>query len=466
MAPTPSARRETALLGALAVAAWVVRVNPFFRRDGVLGWPVDYDEGVYLAASRLLTRGVLPWRDFVFVHPPGVLAFLSPITLLELAPSVALAAARWMMATTGAVNVLLAALLVRRHAGLVGACVTAGLLAVWPELVVVDRAVHLEPLLATACLLFLHKAFADAPRPVTGGVFLGLALLVKSWAALWAVAWLVVRRRRALPGLVVALLVVAVVLAPVLVAFPEAWRQLGWFHLVRPPDGDASLAVRLTEMFVARSWLPLAALVVGAPALWWRRRDVFVQLVVLVLALVVAALLGASAYWNQYDAHLAVPFAMACGLAVDGVARRLLPGREVAVGLVAAVIAAAPGLVWVRAQRFHRDADQTARVAVLKAEQGVVCSFQPEELIMADHWPAVTAGGALVDPYGQGLLEALRSGQRFSSTAEALGSGAAQVTLRRQLVACPRWFLGWRGRAQLDAESVSLLRPEQLVPEP
>ena len=38
-----------------------------------MGYPMDYDEGVYSSAAPLLLRGDLPYRDFIFVHPPGSL---------------------------------------------------------------------------------------------------------------------------------------------------------------------------------------------------------------------------------------------------------------------------------------------------------------------------------------------------------------------------------------------------------
>ena len=71
-------RRWWWVLAVLAVGAWVLRVLPFFNRHGAFGYPVDYDEGVYFSASALLFRGELPYRDFVFVHPPGALLLWAP----------------------------------------------------------------------------------------------------------------------------------------------------------------------------------------------------------------------------------------------------------------------------------------------------------------------------------------------------------------------------------------------------
>jgi hypothetical protein len=460
------ARAEVAVLAALAIAAWAVRVSAYFRNTGVLGWAVDFDEGVYLSASALLWKGVLPWRDFVFVHPPAVPVLLSFATAWDVTASRSLEVARWGVSLLGAFDVFLAAMLVRRHAGFVGAGVTAGLLAVWPEVVACDRGVHLEPFLTAACLLSMWKLDAERPRVLSAGLWLALGLLVKSWAVLWLAAWLVARGRRALPGVVVAVVLAGVVMLPLAALVPDFFSQVVWFHLVRAPDGDESLLVRLREMFVARSVLPLGLLAVSAGALWRRRADPFFRQLLAVSLLLVVAFLGAAAFWSQYDAHLAFPVAMLCGVGVS--ARwQLLPTRFMhpAVGLVAALLVAIPGFIWVRDRRFDRDDRQPGRVALIRAAPaGPMCAFEPHELVMADRWPATFVGTrTLVDSYGQMLLDSARGGARYASATQAFSSEAAQTTIRQQLTGCPRWVVGWRGRWQLNAASQALLLPAQVV---
>lgn len=471
MSPPPRhrSRLEVPLLAVLAAAAWLVRVSPYFRRTGVLGWAVDFDEGVYLSASALLWKGLLPWRDFVFVHPPAVPVLLSFATAWDVTASRALEVARWGVALVGAGNVFLASLLVRRHAGFLGACATAGLLAVWPEVVACDRGVHLEPFLTAACLLSLWKLDAARPKALSAGAWLGLGLLVKSWAALWLVAWLLARGRRALPGVVVALALAALVMGPLAVLVPDFLTQVVWFHLARPPDGDLGVAARLSEMFVARSALPLLVLLASAPVFWARRHDVFTRQVLAVAALLVLAFLAAAAFWNQYDAHLAFPLALLCGVGLDGLLARLggrLPAPALGLGL--AVLVGVPGLVWVLDRRRDADDAQPSRVAMLKARpDGPLCAFEPHELVMADRWPARLEGTrTLVDSYGQMLLDAVRGGARYGSASDAFATEAAQATIRAQLDACPRWVLGWRGRWQLNAASAARLPPERVVDAP
>jgi len=139
-----------------------------------------------------------------------------------------------------------------------------------------------------------------------------------------------------------------------------------------------------------------------------------------------------------------------------------------AVGVVAAVLVALPGFLWVLDRRHDADDAQPGRVALIKREgPGPLCAFEPHELVMADRWPVKLEGvSALVDSYGQMLLDASRDGARYASATDAFASEAAQRTVRAQLPACARWVVGWRGRWQLNAASRALLTPAQIVDPP
>jgi alpha-1,2-mannosyltransferase len=58
------------LFSAVAALAFVIRLMPFLTGGG-LGSCGRYDDGACYAASDALTLGRVPYRDFVFVHPPG-----------------------------------------------------------------------------------------------------------------------------------------------------------------------------------------------------------------------------------------------------------------------------------------------------------------------------------------------------------------------------------------------------------
>ena len=115
---SPPPRWAAYALAAIALGGLVARLWPLVREGGPLGYAVDYDEGVYFSASALLFKGVLPYRDFVFVHPPGMLYFLGLTSAFAeaLDPARAFAAARFVAVGLGAVNVYLTGRLVLRSA--------------------------------------------------------------------------------------------------------------------------------------------------------------------------------------------------------------------------------------------------------------------------------------------------------------------------------------------------------------
>ena len=50
---------------------------------GVHGYTgYGYDDGVYLGTAIRLVHGVFPYRDYAFVHPPGIALLLTPACVL------------------------------------------------------------------------------------------------------------------------------------------------------------------------------------------------------------------------------------------------------------------------------------------------------------------------------------------------------------------------------------------------
>ncbi len=49
---------------------------------GHLTGVTEYDDGVYLGAALRLVHGVLPYRDFVLVQPPGLILIMTPVAAL------------------------------------------------------------------------------------------------------------------------------------------------------------------------------------------------------------------------------------------------------------------------------------------------------------------------------------------------------------------------------------------------
>jgi hypothetical protein len=57
--------------------ALAARLVPLLRGGGLYALG-NYDDGVHFAAAMGVIHDLLPYRDFVFLHPPGVLLALAP----------------------------------------------------------------------------------------------------------------------------------------------------------------------------------------------------------------------------------------------------------------------------------------------------------------------------------------------------------------------------------------------------
>ena len=152
----------------------------------------NYDTGVYVAGAIHFVHGVIPYRDFVLVQPPGLLYLLSPLTLFGIwggAPSVLLAA-RVANCCISGLNVGLISGLIRQRGRLIG--VAAGLAyGFLPVMIFETDAVKLEPLCTCLCLLAL-RTFKDTWKSsdvsdrqlLFAGMLFGAAATVKYWAVI------------------------------------------------------------------------------------------------------------------------------------------------------------------------------------------------------------------------------------------------------------------------------------------
>jgi hypothetical protein len=157
------------------------------RPDMLLGvaW---YDDGVFFASALRLVDGVLPYRDFYFVQPPGLTLLLAPSALLAkvLGTPWGMAIGRIMTLLASSACVVLGGLLVR-HRGLLAVIVTSGLLAVYPASVTDSHTIFVETWVTLFCLagavtVFDGDRLAGGARLLWGGVTFGFAGAVESWA--------------------------------------------------------------------------------------------------------------------------------------------------------------------------------------------------------------------------------------------------------------------------------------------
>jgi hypothetical protein len=150
-----------------------------------------YDSGVYAAAALHFVSGAMPYRDFVFVQPPGILLVMSPMALFSrvFGSHDGFVLARVMTALVTALNASLLAWLVRprgRIAMLIAGCG----LALTPVAVFFSSGVRLEPYCICFVLLGSLTIYSDdgkrgqlsARRLAVGGLFFGLAALIEFWA--------------------------------------------------------------------------------------------------------------------------------------------------------------------------------------------------------------------------------------------------------------------------------------------
>jgi len=470
-------------VAAIAVAGWFLRALPLMR-SGAFGYPVDYDEGVYFATSALLVKGVLPYRDFVFVHPPGLLYFFAPVASLGVLrdPSFGFAAARWLATLVGCANIVLVGRLAMRWAGPVAAILAAAFYATHPVAVPIERGPFLEPVL-NLCGLWLASVWLAAEeahpirwRSVACGALCGLTASIKILGALWLLPCLLSPPRAMSRGGAVALaasaaLVWTAVTAPLFLAAPASFiAQLVSFHAHRPPDGTFGGVNRLAEMFWMQGLSLDSSLIfcgllfaaVRARGASRRAERFFASGFVLI----VAAFLASSTYWSQYNAHLALPESMLAGYGAASLWQWASQGRArfFRRALVSALLAAVPAWGVRRALLTGRQ-----RSPELPALGHFVQAQIPVDACLLSFEPAWSAAGGrlpdngpqlprVVDSYATILLDALRASRGFADTGQAFRDPSSQGTIRRALEQCRFAIVGGRGYSEMSPETQQWFR--------
>jgi hypothetical protein len=192
-AATSGTAREPARLLAVvpAIAALAICVIPLTWPDHWAG-VFSYDEGAYVGSAIELARGLVPYKDFAFVQPPGISLLLLPVAglfrLAGLGTQDVMSAARVITAIATALGSGLAALALR-HRGVVGMMVAGGALAAFPLAYTAFSSTLLEPYLDLLCLLGVVLLFpggrlATSWRLGLAGLAFGLAFGFKVWAVI------------------------------------------------------------------------------------------------------------------------------------------------------------------------------------------------------------------------------------------------------------------------------------------
>src|SRR4051812_1047 len=77
--PAPHAALDALVIGALAFG---LRFGVALFSHGGLGGMYGYDAGVYYGSAGALIHGRVPYRDFILLHPPGLMLALTPFAAL------------------------------------------------------------------------------------------------------------------------------------------------------------------------------------------------------------------------------------------------------------------------------------------------------------------------------------------------------------------------------------------------
>ncbi|MFY2561511.1 hypothetical protein ACN469_28185 [Corallococcus terminator] len=460
----------------VGAAAWLLRVAGFFHRGGAFGHPVDYDEGVYFSAAALLSQGVLPYRDYFFVHPPGLAVLLSPLAALSRVfdAATAFTVVRWCIPVLGALSTVLSGRIAQERWGMRAGLVAALVYAVYPEAAATERGPFLEPLLNLTCLgmawVWLRPEGKDGARrqDLWAGVLLATACAIKLTAGVWVLAAVWARGAAGEWQRVVRLVGAALVagllwVGPFFALAPgPMFEGLLHFQLLRPPDGELDTWRRLVTMLGERhlgvsvlSGVGLLVVLVRAR----RREAVAERLFAGAWLLTCAVFLSSKSYWGQYNASLAPATALLAGLGAswlldwaDARSRRFAVAMAGVVGLAA--LSPLPASL--------RDAQQRDRgllalghdIRAHVSPDSALCVFEPAWGIVAGRLPGIPQGSpALVDPYGLMLHDALGGAERYASAAAAFEDERSQRTMLALLESCDVLVLNGRGEWQLSAAS-------------
>lgn len=440
----------------IACVAFAIRIGPLLGDGGPLAWPSEYDDGVYFSASALLLRGVLPYRDFVFVHPPGI-AWFHALTAWWHDPATAFAAARVLTCVIGAINTFLAGLIVLRAGSPFGALVAATLYATYPEAVSSERSTLIEPVLNLFGLLSAY-VWLSTEKSFRAGILGGIACAMKLLGGIWVVAAMLSapRLKSAMHFIAGGVIAGVVLLAPLALLAPSSFiEQVLVFQLTRPPDGTLTAAERLPLILDNGH---LAATVFSVIAILAMLRSAVTRahrFFAIATLLTCAAFLASSSYWTSYNAYLAASQCVLAGLGVASVRRRWMQAA-----IVLALVVMLP-----RGWTVARSAEQIALREA--AVNGSLFAFDPTCSLIAGHLPAHGDGApVIVDSYGAMLLTAMNSGAKFKDAADAFRSAPAQPAVRLRMERSRFVILDWRAHWQLPANDWAWITARSLCVTP
>ncbi len=161
----------------------------YLSRPGYLSGVTEYDDGSYLGSAIRLVHGQLPYRDFVFVQPPGITLVMTPVALISelTGTGVGMVLGRLLTVLAGTAGIAMTGLLVR-HRGVLAVLLASGIVAIHPESIAAAHTILVEPWLVLFCLAGALAFFRrdrisrSNGRIVAAGLAFGFAGVIEAWA--------------------------------------------------------------------------------------------------------------------------------------------------------------------------------------------------------------------------------------------------------------------------------------------
>lgn len=416
----------------------------------------EFDDGVHFGAAQLLFAGELPYRDFAFLQPPGIVLLLQPLAALArlIGDDNALVVGRVIFVAIGALNICLVWKLLRPR-GRVAAVIAAGFYAAWWGTVVTERTILLEPLLNLGLLVTLLLLLRGSSRHAVllSGLALGLTCTIKLWPLIFLpvfAVWIARTQsvRAAARFLAAALGSVAVVVAPFWISAGAAFPHQVLSAQLGRHDRTVSLIGRLrlfdgldgigaVQHVIPGAVIVVLAVVLTAFALRLARRDREVALWFALLAMGALALVLAPSFYYHYPAFLAVPLAALLG-SLGVAAWKGMKGRGRSLAGTAAVLLSL--LLAVSAGRGGWEPRAVRHDVPLVARARCVFSDLPILLITANHFSDQSGCRYTLDSSAQVMADGrIGAGRTFQS--QFMRAGAALL-----LWGGPQHQWGWTAK--------------------
>jgi hypothetical protein len=409
-------------LAAVAVLAFVVRLSPVLSSGG-LGFIGRYDDGVYYSAADALSFGRVPYRQFVLLHPPGLMLLLVPFAVLGRATSdlTGMEVARIAFMLVGALTAVLVARIARRW-GWAAMIVAGAFYACWQPAVFAEQSTFLEPIGGLLVVLALSRLLntTDPPSPradLLAGLFLGAAATVKIWyVAPWAVIvlWQLVVRRPKAAGRIFAAGVAAVAVVVVPFAVLAGGRMFDMVvrdQLARPVEAASRLGrisglVGVHGLTVGqhelRSVLTVVLVVLVAVVVATVLRDRAARPLVALLAVEVFVVMLSPVFLRHYASFIAAPLALVVGISVAR-AFRLRRWRRFGPAVLAVALLASLGSA-VAIGFTDRNRGFPVHRFAMAAPAGCIAADDPLALVEIDRLSSEFRAGCKVDIDVSGAL--------------------------------------------------------------